>query len=301
MRTRSFTWSDLPALADLKNLARRAGGEEDPLSHAMLREELGRPGLFPESNCTVVDGEEAAIAFAIVHPEPRIARAVLELDVHPDYTWSGVESLLVRAGLDRASELGADRLHICLQDPEPWRDLLEEHGFSKVREYLVLRWQEAELDRPEPPEGFELRALAPGEEEALTKAQNEAFAESWGFSPNTTEEVAYRVAMSGTGRDGVVLLHEGDTVAGYCWTRVLGRPGRSVGFISMIGVPPAYRGRGLSRPLLLRGMEHMRDRGVGSIQLEVDGENAPAIGLYTSVGFRKEAMLHWFEARTSGG
>ena len=68
----------------------------------------------------------------------------------------------------------------------------------------------------------------------------------------------------------------------------------------MIGVVPAYRGKGLSKPLLLRGMEYMRTKGVGSIQLEVDGENAPAVGLYTSVGFQEEARLHWFEERLSG-
>ena len=43
-----------------------------------------------------------------------------------------------------------------------------------------------------------------------------------------------------------------------------------------------------------------RGRGVKSVKLEVDHQNAPAIGLYTSVGFRKETKLHWFEARLSG-
>jgi mycothiol synthase len=300
LRTRNFTWSDLPALTDLKDLIRRAGGEADPLPKDLLKEELGRPGLCPEANCMVVVGDEGPIAFAIVHPEPRISRAVLELNVHPGHAWTGVEPLLVRSGLDRARELGADHVHVCVHDPEPWAGLLAKNGFSKIREYLVLRWQGPELDRPEPPDGFKLRGLRPGEEDILTRAQNEAFTGSWGFSPNTTEEVAYRVAMSGTGHDGVILLQRGDDVAGYCWTRILGPAGRSVGLISMIGVAPAYRGKGLSKPLLLRGMEYMKGKGVRSIKLEVDRENAPAIGLYTSVGFRKEAKLHWFEERLSG-
>ena len=299
MRTRNFTWSDLPALADLKNLLRRAGGEEDPRPNELLEEELGQPGLCPEANCTVAVGEEGPVGFAIVHPEPRIGRAVLELNVHPHHAWTGVESLLMRSSLDRAGELGADYVHVCVSDPERWAGLLESNGFSKVREYLVLRWRRPELVRPEPPDGFELRSLRPGEEHLLAVAQNAAFTGSWGFSPNTTEEVAYRVAMTGTGPEGVLLLRRGDAVAGYCWTRIMGAPGRSVGFISMIGVVPEYRGQGLSKPLLLRGMEHMRARGVGSIQLEVDRENAPAIGLYTSVGFREEARLHWFEETLS--
>ena len=300
MRTRSFTWSDLPALASLKNLMRRAGGEADHLPNELVEEDLGQPGLCPEANCTVAVGEEGPIGFAIVHPEPRIGRAVLELNVHPEHAWTGVESLLVRSGVDRARELGADHVHVCVDDPEPWTGLLAKNGFSKVREYLVLRWEGPELVMAEPPDGFKLRSLRPGEEDLLTRAQNEAFTGSWGFSPNTTEEVTYRVAMSGTGHDGVLLLQRGDAVAGYCWTRILGPSGRSVGFISMIGVVPAYRGKGLSKPLLLRGMEQMKAKGARSIKLEVDRENAPAIGLYTSVGFREEAKLHWFEERLSG-
>ena len=304
MTTRNFTWADLPALAGLKNLIHRAGGEPDTLPQDLLpgdllKEELGQPGLCPEANCMVVEGSDGPLAFAIVYPEPRIGRAVLEMNVHPEHSGTELESLLVRSGLDRARELGADYIHFCVHDPEPWAGLLEKAGFSEVREYLVLRWQEPELGRAEPPAGFTLRALRPGEEGALTRAQNEAFTGSWGFSPNTTEEVAYKVAMSGSGHEGVIILEGGDDLAGYCWTRILGPSSHSVGIICMIGVVPAYRGKGISKPLLLKGMEYMRGRGVKSVKLEVDQQNAPAIGLYTSVGFRKEAKLHWFEARLS--
>ena len=299
MTTRNFTWSDLPALAGLRGLIRSAGGQPDAHPQESLKEELGQPGLCPEANCTVVVGAEGPLAFAVVHPEPRIGRAVLEVNVHPEHAMTGLESLLIRSGLGRARELGADYVHICVHDLELWGGLLNKEGFSKVREYLVLGRQVPEQARAEPPEGFNLRGLRPGEEDILTRAQNDAFTGSWGFSPNTTEEVTYSVAMNGTGHEGVILLERGDDVAGYCWTRIFGPSGQPVGIICMIGVVPAFRGKGLSKPLLLQGMEYMKGKGAQYIKLEVDEQNAPAIRLYTSVGFRKEANLYWFEARPS--
>ena len=39
----------------------------------------------------------------------------------------------------------------------------------------------------------------------------------------------------------------------------------------------------------------MQSAAVDSIGLHVDGNNTPAIRLYTSVGFAKAGELHWYE------
>jgi mycothiol synthase len=65
----------------------------------------------------------------------------------------------------------------------------------------------------------------------------------------------------------------------------------------MIGVAPDYRGRGLSKPLLVAGMRYLLSAGVSEIGLHVDGANTPAIRLYQSVGFQKIGELNWFEIK----
>ena len=55
--------------------------------------------------------------------------------------------------------------------------------------------------------------------------------------------------------------------------------------ILSIAVDAAYRGRGLSRNLLLTHLGHLAGRGVRSIFLEVEENNAPARRLYEGTGF----------------
>jgi ribosomal protein S18 acetylase RimI-like enzyme len=62
-------------------------------------------------------------------------------------------------------------------------------------------------------------------------------------------------------------------------------------FISDLVVLPAYRGHGVGRALLERAEEYARSLGVTKIQLEVLANNASALKLYTSDGFRAYHML----------
>ncbi len=314
MITRNFTWADLPALTEFISLVRRAEGDERTVSTSSLREYLARPGLAPEENCSFFVSDEAELrAFFILHPELRIGRTVLELGIHPSYTETGIARQVIRSALDRAKRLGARVLHICLSPSEFWRVLLEEEGFSRVRVYWAMQWHEAATPRVALPQGFAIESFRPGDEERLTQVQNASFGGSWGFCPNTVEEVRYGASMSICPPEGILFLTDrtanGDVTAGYCWTCVLPGAGTrslapspdsgesSIGVIGMIGITPPYRGRGLSAPILLAGMEYLHSRGVKYIRLDVDGGNTPAIKLYTSVGFKNAQDLHWFEAR----
>jgi [ribosomal protein S18]-alanine N-acetyltransferase len=55
--------------------------------------------------------------------------------------------------------------------------------------------------------------------------------------------------------------------------------------ILSIAIDPAYRGRGLSRELLLTHLGHLAGRGVRTIFLEVEENNQPARRLYERAGF----------------
>jgi [ribosomal protein S18]-alanine N-acetyltransferase len=55
--------------------------------------------------------------------------------------------------------------------------------------------------------------------------------------------------------------------------------------ILSIAVAPGYRGRGLSRNLLLTHLGHLAGRGVRRVFLEVEENNQPARRLYERAGF----------------
>ena len=297
MAIRNFRWDDISALVGLENSLRQAQGDTSPADEKLLREYLGQSNLRVEENCFLYDADEGLKGYALVCPEPPIKRSMLELKVHPNYLGRGVEQALIREALKRARELGTLVLHTQAPQGPIWERLLLQKGFTPVRVYWTMRWNLRNLPPVELPNGFYLRSYGrPEDAEVLTRIQNAAFSGSWGFSPNTADEISYRANMSNTSHQGIIFLSNGDTVTGYCWTFIIRRGGKTVGVISMIGIDPAYRQLRLGRPLLQAGLSYLSSQEVGHVELEVDGQNRPAIRLYQSVGFEKVGEHQWFQA-----
>ncbi|MFB3092147.1 MAG: GNAT family N-acetyltransferase [Dehalococcoidia bacterium] len=297
MAIRNFRWEDIPAIADLESRLLQNEGNTASASQQSVQEHLGQPNLHVEEDLFLYEVNGSLGGLAMVCLEPPIKRSVLILRIHPDHEAQGIEQALVQVALKRARELKASVLHVQVPQGSPWSKLLEEEGFNAVRVYWVMHWDVQGLPPIEVPEGFSFRTYGrAGDAETLTRIQNAAFGVSWGFSPNTPEEIAYRADMSMISHQGIIFLSEGEAVSGYCWTLVLDRGKWKVGVISMIGIDPAYRQRRLGKPLLKAGLEYLSSQGVGHVELEVDGENKPATRLYLSMGFKKVAERHWFEA-----
>src|SRR6185503_20118560 len=92
---------------------------------------------------------------------------------------------------------------------------------------------------------------------------------------------------------GILLLFadgDADTVVG--WTKAEHQlseaMGERRGFVSFVGVIPAWRGRGLGRELLRWSIAHVRDAGAGTIELNVEAANDRAKALYVATGFTAE-------------
>ena len=300
MKARNFTWADLPALAEFIDMIRKAVGDDHSITPSSLEEELSMPGLAPEDNCFLFEDRQGLLAYSLIHPELRIHRTVLDMGFHPSAAGTGLEREVVQRGLARAEELSAAMLHICVPPSRFWKNTLEEEGFSRVRKYWQMQWRGDTVPPVKLPKGTTVQAFQPGDEGRLTNVHNAAFGGSWGFSPNTIEEVAHRVGMSISSPEGILFLTHGEETAGYCWTVVQNGSSGPIGCIAMIGIAPSYRGRGLGKPILLAGMDYLQSRRVEYIKLEVDGMNRSAIRLYRSVGFKKTIEVHWFEALLSG-
>lgn len=74
-------------------------------------------------------------------------------------------------------------------------------------------------------------------------------------------------------------LHDCATIQGLAQAGLLGS-------IQNVGVVPAHRGHGLGRALVLKSLEGFRIAGMNRVYLEVTAQNAPAVELYRSLGFR---------------
>ena len=86
---------------------------------------------------------------------------------------------------------------------------------------------------------------------------------------------------------------------GYCWTRIFAEEGSAAGSVQgeihMLGVDPDYRGTGLGRDVLLAGLADLKRKGVSIVNLNADGEEPVALGLYQSVGFEVCSRKEWYE------
>jgi mycothiol synthase len=296
---RNFTRDQLPALLDFAESCSSWGDQGRDLGRRTFQDKLGQPGLAPEENCLLLEEDGRLQGYSLVFPEPPISRAVLELEVAASLAGSTQESDLVRWSVARAGKLSARVIHICLPDPSPKAEKLQDQGFALVRRYWDMVWRRDALPSAPIPDGFSVRPFQPGNAAVLTEIQNATFSGSWGFSPNTLEQIEYRISMADTSPQGILFLNQGDNTAGYCWTCLSPVDGSIRGTIGMIGVSPDYRGRGISSAILLAGMEYLRSLDVADIRLQVDGSNTPATRLYTSVGFEKAGELHWFEGDLS--
>ena len=296
---RPFSWDELPRWTNLYNTAFGIAATESEFDEPEMRCHLSLPGLDPERDCFIAQESGEGAGLAILWPELPIRRAVLQMGVSDAHSPQAVEQALLHAAIERATRLPVSVLHTQLpSEDDAGRRTLHDAGFQPVRRYATMRWSGDTLPNEDLPGGFSLRPFRLGlDSQRLTDIQNAAFGGSWGFSPNTVEQIEARVASKSTSPEGILFITHGDDVVAYNWTTRAAGPGGKLGRIAMTGVHPAYRGMGLSRPTVLTGMKWLVSQGVEVIELEMDSSNLSAARVYESLGFEKVADTVWFELR----
>lgn len=88
-----------------------------------------------------------------------------------------------------------------------------------------------------------------------------------------------------------VLAHGGADV-GSIWI-ALRMPDQPGGYVVDVLVDPAHRGHGHGRTLMLVAERESLAAGHATLGLNVYADNAPALGLYTSLGYRPTGYLLW--------
>jgi mycothiol synthase len=150
--------------------------------------------------------------------------------------------------------------------------------------------------RPALPEGVHVEAFRPGrDEDAWLRVNARAFAGHPEQGSWTAEDLKLREAEPWFDAAGFLLAWRGDpdgdgTLLGSHWTKTH-PPGdvgdEPVGEVYVLGIDPDAQGLRLGRALTDLGLAHLRGRGLGEVLLYVDEDNAAAVHLYESRGFRR--------------
>jgi mycothiol synthase len=266
-----------------------------------LAEDLGRPNYFPEKDLFVASLDGKIIGFISVFLEHGIGRALLNCMVDPLHRRQGTATGLFKHALLHAAKSGASVAQIRISENNTAAEiLLLRLNFRYVRRFLELKLDIYNIQLPDVKAGgVIIRRLKGGQEDQLAVIQNRAFTGTWGFNPNTIDEILYRVNRSGCSPQDVVMAYWRDRPVGYCWTRIIpaANPanGSGQGQIHMLGVDPDYRRKGIGKIVLSAGLSYLKSRGVDTVELTVDGENRPARLLYEAVGFKVRSTTHWYE------
>ena len=107
-------------------------------------------------------------------------------------------------------------------------------------------------------------------------------------------EVAARVPA---GDAALAVAEDDDGLAGIGWWRRYGRPTyRRNADLERLAVAQRAQGHGLGRALTGLLVNAAKDADVEHLTLDLRGDNAPALGLYRSMGFREHGRLPGFVA-----
>lgn len=173
-------------------------------------------------------------------------------------------------------------------------------GLEAVRELhkMARPLGEADLDPAASalPAGFSARPFVPGQDEQAWLATNAAaFAHHPEQGRLTLADLRERMDQPWFDAAGFILVEADGSpgeVAAFHWTKVDPEqrssldPSRTAGEVYVVGVHPAYQGRGLGRPVTALGLAHLAGLGLPEVVLYVDGDNQAAIRTYTGLGFR---------------
>jgi mycothiol synthase len=267
----------------------------DPGGTWTVRFALRDPG---EVAVAEVDG--ALVGFVL--PEPKVTV------VEPAWRRRGIGRSLLDAAAAIETRLGNDTVIMgVLPDDEGSRAFLAATGFA----YHSTVWDlglavGAAIEPPAWPDGVRARPLDGSRDlPAWVELFNDAFA---------THPTPLRMRLESTvadwgkpfpARDDDIVLAEAPdgTMLGFCSTDPTRGPdggGVPGGEIWTIGVRTGEQGRGLGRQLLRWGVEHLREQGVGTVTLAVNGTNARALRLYESEGFvRTTTRDRWSRPATA--
>jgi mycothiol synthase len=271
----SFDWSaDEGPAADVRRIATasdRADGVVNLNEHAVLQ--LKHRGL---RDAALWLGEGG---FALVHDNDK-----LDLVVAPESRGRGTGTELARLALAATPRVEA----WSHGDHPAAARIAARFGIPRERSLVIMsRPTTLPVEDPVVPPGVLVRSFHAGDENALLEVNAAAFAHHPEQGHMTLQDFHERVAEDWFEPAGLLLaVAESDgSLLGFHWTKVHREADPPYGEVYVVAVNPKAAGRGLGTLLTQVGLRHLASTGVGEVILYVDGDNDPALAVYSGQGF----------------
>jgi mycothiol synthase len=284
------TRADAAAIAEA---SRRFGGMVEAEHEVEAWFDVPSNDLERDGRVAVVDGSVVGYADA---GDASSGGKIVWLDVRAQGEAAGA---LLDFAEGRGRELAADGASMKAWSPEEnadWRGLLESRGFE-FDHYSFRMCIDLGEEAPEPqwPDGVTVRTYRREDEQAVYAAHQDTFSEEPDFSRDPFEDWVAWSYREPFDPQLWFLAEAGEDLVGICLGRPEGGGDPDLGWINILGVRKAWRGRGIGQALLLHAFAEFRKRGKPRVGLGVDGKNAGAIRLYERAGMKTERAFVWYQ------
>jgi mycothiol synthase len=298
----SFEVSVLTRLSEIQTeevmqlaFAAAAIDEMAPLSEHVLIH-LHHGGDDADEHLVATSDSGKIIGYLHLDQTDAVAGSVVEVVVNPENRKQGVGRALVEAAIAKSND---PRMRLWAHgELTSAYTLAAKLGFTKTRELWQMRRSLfAPLPKANDAADITVRPFKVGTDEKSWLELNAiVFADHPEQGRMSAQDLAVRMSEKWFDPAGFLIATQkqsgSEVMVGYHWTKVHGGAGShghsEIGEIYVLGVSPELRGTGLARLLSIRGLEHLRSKGLPAAMLYVDADNKAAISLYESLGF-----AHW--------
>jgi mycothiol synthase len=269
--------------------------EMAPLSEHVLIH-LHHGGDDADEHIVATSDSGKIIGYLHMDQTDAVSGSVVEVVVHPEFRRNGVGRALVESAISKSND---PRMRLWAHgELTSAYTLAEKLGFAKTRELWQMRRSLfAPLPKATDAAGITIRAFKVGEDETEWLSLNaKVFADHPEQGRMSAQDLAVRMSEQWFDPAGFLVATQNqsgsEVMVGFHWTKVHGGAGShghsEIGEIYVLGVSPDLRGTGLAKLLSIRGLEHLRSKGLPAAMLYVDADNTAAISLYEALGF-----AHW--------
>jgi mycothiol synthase len=269
--------------------------EMAPLSEHVLIH-LHHGGDDADEHLVATSDSGKIIGYLHLDQTDAVAGSVVEVVVDPENRRQGVGRALVEAAIAMSDD---PRMRLWAHgELTSAYSLASKLGFTKARELWQMRRSLfAPLPKANETSGITIREFKVGiDEQPWLDLNAIVFADHPEQGRMSAQDLAVRMSEPWFDPAGFLIATQqksgSEVMVGYHWTKVHGGSGShghsEIGEIYVLGVSPDLRGTGLAKLLSVRGLEHLRSKGLPAAMLYVDADNQSAISLYESLGF-----AHW--------